>query len=283
MDKPDFRVLARQLSIVENEANGYETILNNLVQFQPLTLVVGITGPPGAGKSTLIDAMVNQLVKEGKTIGILAVDPSSPFTSGSLLGDRLRMTGHFNNDKVFIRSISSRGALGGLSAKTIEMTELMKAAGFDWVFIETVGVGQNEVEVASVADQTLVVLVPESGDEIQALKSGLMEVATVFAVNKSDRDGAEQFKTTLQKMTHTPVLAVTAAQETGIASLLEVLRKNDQQQTLGRKIDLLANRAYRLIQQKRMKDLNQDELKKTIALHLENEQFNLFKLVADFA
>ena len=283
MDKPDFRVLARQLSIVENEANGYETILNNLVQFQPPTLVVGITGPPGAGKSTLIDAMVNQLVKEGKTIGILAVDPSSPFTSGSLLGDRLRMTGHFNNDKVFIRSISSRGALGGLSAKTIEMTELMKAAGFDWVFIETVGVGQNEVEVASVADQTLVVLVPESGDEIQALKSGLMEVATVFAVNKSDRDGAEQFKTTLQKMTHTPVLAVTAAQETGIASLLEVLRKNDQQQTLGRKIDLLANRAYRLIQQKRMKDLNQDELKKTIALYLENEQFNLFKLVADFA
>jgi len=283
MDKPDFRVLARQLSIVENEANGYETILNNLVQFQPPTLVVGITGPPGAGKSTLIDAMVNQLVKEGKTIGILAVDPSSPFTSGSLLGDRLRMTGHFNNDKVFIRSISSRGALGGLSAKTIEMTELMKAAGFDWVFIETVGVGQNEVEVASVADQTLVVLVPESGDEIQALKSGLMEVATVFAVNKSDRDGAEQFKTTLQKMTHTPVLAVTAAQETGIASLLEVLRKNDQQQTLGRKIDLLANRAYRLIQQKRMKDLNQDELKKTIALQLENEQFNLFKLVADFA
>ena len=283
MDMPDFRVLARRLSIVENEANGYESILSNLTQPQNPTLVVGITGPPGAGKSTLIDAMVSQLLKEGKNIGILAVDPSSPFTSGSLLGDRLRMTGHFNNDRVFIRSISSRGALGGLSAKTIEMTELMKAVGFDWVFIETVGVGQNEVEVATVADQTLVVLVPESGDEIQALKSGLMEVATVFAVNKSDREGAEQFKTTLQQLTHSPVLAVTATQETGISSLLETLRKNEQQQTIGKKIDLLANRAFRLIQQRRMKELSQDGLKVAIAQQLENGNFNLFKLVDEFA
>src|SRR5690606_12306870 len=147
---------------------------------------IGITGPPGAGKSTLVNAITGHLVNEGKKIAILAVDPTSPFNFGSLLGDRIRMAQQFNNPNVYIRSLATRGALGGISAKTIEIVDLMKSADFDLILVETVGVGQSEVEIAGLADKTVVVLVPESGDEIQHIKSGLMEVAQGFVVNKAD-------------------------------------------------------------------------------------------------
>jgi LAO/AO transport system kinase len=173
------KALARLLTIVENNLAGADDILKALkIKEVP---VVGITGPPGAGKSTLVNSVLNELSKNHKT-AILAIDPTSPFNMGSLLGDRIRMTDQFNNKNVFIRSLATRGSLGGLSAKTIEMVDVLKSADFDYIFIETVGVGQSEIEIAGLADLTVVVLVPEAGDEIQSIKSGLMEIADIFVV-----------------------------------------------------------------------------------------------------
>src|SRR5688572_12291594 len=192
LQKGDVRSLARCISIVENEAEGYEELLRSLPVDHDIP-VIGITGPPGAGKSTIVNALISELNKEGKKIGIVAIDPTSPFNYGSLLGDRIRMSEHFLNEHVFIRSLATRGSLGGLSAKTIEITDVMKAFPFDYIIVETVGVGQSEVEIVGLADTTIVVLVPEAGDEIQGIKSGIMEIADIFVVNKADRDGADQF------------------------------------------------------------------------------------------
>src|SRR5262249_37535052 len=148
--------------------------------------------PPGAGKSTLTDALIGEAIKQDKKVAVLCVDPSSPFNRGALLGDRVRMSEWYNHPKVFIRSLASRGSLGGLHPKIIEITELIKASLFDYIFIETVGVGQSEVEIAGLADVTVVVTVPESGDEIQTMKAGLMEIADIFVVNKADRPDADQ-------------------------------------------------------------------------------------------
>src|SRR5476651_701200 len=199
-DCTDFRSLARALTIVENDLAGAGELLKNL-QFAKNTPIIGITGPPGAGKSTLVNALISNLLKEGNKIAVLAIDPTSPFNFGSLLGDRIRMASHFNHPDVFIRSLATRGSLGGLSAKTIEMADVLRAASFDYVLIETVGVGQSEIEIAGLADITFVVLVPEGGDEIQSIKSGLMEIADAFIVNKADRDGADLFANNIKKMT----------------------------------------------------------------------------------
>src|ERR1035437_8896131 len=171
---PDFKTLARTISLVENEADGFEKILESL---RPADIpVIGFTGPPGAGKSTLLNAVIGHLLDSGKKIGLILIDPSSPFNLVALLGDRLRMTAHFNNPNLFIRSLASRGSLGGLSDKIIEIVEVMRSYPFDYMFIETVGVGQSEVEIAGLADTTVLVLVPECGDSIQAMKAGLMEI-----------------------------------------------------------------------------------------------------------
>ena len=190
--------LARCISLIENEVEGYEHFLQSLPAFD--TPVIGLTGPPGAGKSTLTDSLIGLLVKEGKKVAVLCIDPSSPFNLGALLGDRIRMSNWYNHPDVFIRSLATRGSLGGLHPKILEITDTCKAAGFDYVIVETVGVGQSEIEIAGLADVTVVVLVPEAGDEVQTMKAGLMEIADVFAVNKADRPEADLFVRNLRLM-----------------------------------------------------------------------------------
>jgi LAO/AO transport system kinase len=186
--------LARCITRVENQAAGFEDLLHELHDGVGRARRTGLTGPPGAGKSTITAAVARQLRDRGDTVGIVAVDPSSPFTGGALLGDRVRMDDLATEPGIFIRSMASRGSRGGLATTTREAADLMDAFGFDHVLLETVGVGQSELEVATNADSTVVVLVPESGDGIQAMKAGLMEVADLFVVNKADRPGADRLK-----------------------------------------------------------------------------------------
>jgi LAO/AO transport system kinase len=186
----DIKALARAATLIENRTEQGRELVRALVSHGGQALVVGITGPPGAGKSTLVDQLTRHLRVQGKRVAILAVDPSSKFTGGAILGDRIRMQEHSSDDGVFIRSLASRGAVGGLASATWELTLLLDAAGFDVVLIETVGVGQDEVAIAGIADVTVVVLVPGTGDDVQAIKAGLLEIADVFAVNKSDLPGA---------------------------------------------------------------------------------------------
>lgn len=183
--------LARAITIVENDLEGAQELLTSL-QHTATPKLVGITGPPGAGKSTLVNALLPEWTNAGKKVAVIAVDPSSPFHFGSLLGDRIRMSRFYNHPQVFIRSLASRGALGGLHPRIFEITDVVKEAGFDLIIIETVGVGQSEVEIAGIADCTVVTLVPEAGDMIQTMKAGLLEIADLFVVNKADRPEADK-------------------------------------------------------------------------------------------
>lgn len=192
--------LSRAISMVENEAEGFETLLHAVHERVGRARRIGITGPPGAGKSTLTAALARGYLQEELRVGIVAVDPTSPFTGGALLGDRIRMPELAIEPDVFIRSMASRGSVGGLATATREVADLLDAFGFDRILLETMGVGQSELAIAGSADTTVVVLVPESGDAIQALKSGLMEVADVFVVNKADRSGAERLSKELEVM-----------------------------------------------------------------------------------
>ena len=187
----NIKTLARAISQIENQAPGTGELLK-MLPFSEIP-VIGITGPPGVGKSTLVNALAGAFIKQNKKTAILCVDPSSPFHHGAFLGDRIRMNQWANHPNVFIRSLSSRGALGGLHPRIFEITDLLKTASFDCIMIETVGVGQSELEIAGVADLTLMVLMPGAGDEIQALKSGILEIADLFVVNKADHPGTELF------------------------------------------------------------------------------------------
>jgi LAO/AO transport system kinase len=278
----DFKSVARALTIVENDLAGSAELLKGL-QFNNSNQVIGITGPPGAGKSTLVNALINNLLQKGGKVAVLAIDPTSPFNFGSLLGDRIRMASHFNHPDVFIRSLATRGSLGGLSAKTIEMTDVLRAAGFDHILIETVGVGQSEVEIAGLADITLVVLVPEAGDEIQNIKSGLMEIADAFIINKSDRADADVFANNLKKIIHQkendlPVIKVIASQNVGITEVAHFIFHASAQKNIRREL-LLADKAYKLIQHKRMAGVNKQALQQQLAVALKSDGFNLYSFV----
>ncbi len=227
----DVRAVARAITLVENGGAGARPLLAALYPHAGRALVVGVTGPPGAGKSSLVDRLTAHLREGGKSVGIVAVDPTSPFSGGAILGDRIRMQAHATDPGVFIRSMATRGHLGGLAAATDQVVTVLAAAGKDVVLVETVGVGQDEVEIVGTADASLVVLVPGLGDEVQALKAGVMEIADVFVVNKADREGVERLVAGVQAMlamagpeqAAPPIVQTIATSDQGIDALLSAV------------------------------------------------------------
>jgi LAO/AO transport system kinase len=281
----NIRSLARSISLVENGVKGYEELLQKIPP-KPAVQIIGITGPPGAGKSTLADALIAELIRNGKKLAVICIDPSSPFNMGALLGDRIRMSEWYNHPDVYIRSLATRGSLGGLNPRIIEITDLLKAAPFDHIIVETVGVGQSEIEIAGLADTTVVVLVPEAGDEVQTMKAGLMEIADIFVVNKADRPDADRFVQNLHLMLmpalqrsdkEIPIIKTIASQKQGIAELAEKIQSHQQHRlNIEKKAWLMAERAYHLLQSRRMADIDKAQLMADIKRQLASGSFNLY-------
>ena len=286
----NFRSLARAISLIENEVAGHEELLWNLPM--GTTPVVGFTGPPGAGKSTLVDALIGFLVAAGKKVAVLCVDPSSPFNRGAILGDRVRMSRWYLHPSVFIRSLATRGSLGGLHPRILEIIALLSGQVFDYVLVETVGVGQSEIEIAGLADLTAVVLVPESGDEIQTMKAGLMEIGDLFVVNKADRPDALVYVQHLRQMLapvfhstdrEIPILSTVATRQTGVNELGETIgRLLKQPSSRADRSRLLADRAWYLIRERKMRHLERAKLREAIELEIGKGTFNLFRFVEGY-
>lgn len=278
----DKRAVAKALTKVENEENGSESLLKELYKYTGKAHRIGITGPPGAGKSTLTNCLVKLMAGNGLKVGVIAVDPTSPYTGGALLGDRIRMQEIGLLENVFIRSMATRGSLGGLCKSVVEACDVLDASGKDFIIIETVGVGQSELDIAQTADTTIVVLVPESGDSVQAMKAGLMEIADIFVLNKSDREGADGVAATLKNIIHLKppsrygwiinVLKTTGSQNKGTEELLnEIIKHKDhldetgfikikRKEQLTKKIlDLVNNKLeVKFWNDKRRKELNDE-------------------------
>ena len=224
----DPRSLARAISIVENRRAESSDLLKALFPHTGHARILGLTGPPGAGKSTLVDQLAKHYRKENQTVGIIAVDPTSPYTGGAILGDRIRMQDHYSDPGIFIRSMATRGSLGGLARTTADVTTVLDASGRDRILIETVGVGQDEVDIVRLADITIVILVPGMGDDVQTIKAGIMEIADIFVINKSDREGAERVEREIRAMQSLemrrdgwtpPVVKTVASEGTGTKEL----------------------------------------------------------------
>jgi LAO/AO transport system kinase len=287
----DIKTVAKVISLVENNSTSSQAWLESLAPIS--TQVVGITGAPGAGKSTLVNSIVAHYVQKELRVAVLSVDPSSPFNYGAILGDRIRMVDHFLNKHVYIRSLASRGALGGLSLRLFEILDVVRTAGFDKIIVETVGIGQSEVDIAGVADTKVVVVVPEGGDEIQTMKAGVMEIADIFVVNKCDRPNAAEFAHNLKALSHNrsrldgwqiPVLQTQADKHVGIEELccaieahfLNSSAASDHQQLM------LCEKAYQLICQQKMHGITKSALRSEIQQASLEAGFNIYEFVAKY-
>ncbi len=257
----DPRALARAISTVENRTAGWSELLKALFPHSGQARILGLTGPPGAGKSTLVDQLAHHYRKEKRTVGIIAVDPTSPYTGGAILGDRIRMQEHFSDPGIYIRSMATRGSLGGLARTTADVATVLDASGRDLVMIETVGVGQDEVDIVRLADITIVILVPGMGDDVQTIKAGIMEIADIFVINKCDRDGAERVEREIRALQSLavrsdhwtpPIVKTIASQGAGIAELAVAIRDYEtylqkENLALSRKVENWQNRLLEML------------------------------------
>lgn len=259
----DHGSISKAITIVENGQDGAQSLLTNIYPDTRKSLRIGITGPPGAGKSTITNTLIEILLESNKTVGVVAVDPSSPFSGGSLLGDRIRMNQYAWDDRVFVRSMGNQGDLGGLARRSQDVGDVLAASGKDYVIYETVGVGQSEHDIVKAADLCVVVLVPESGDEIQMMKAGLIEIADLFVINKSDRDGANRLSSMLKNILHNfskidklepPVYNTVATERVGVSELIQgmeshVTLMSDTGHLETRQLDRYRQRVLSLVRQ----------------------------------